>query len=120
MQSEPQHWGYPIDKRLKFFTDEGFKEFTKADKVPDNWTWNLYRFHPEDEEVYLARQMTAGAVASLHAEMKLIAADAEAVMKGDEGAVDFARFDCYACHHDLKIPSPRRSAATPGRRAARR
>ncbi len=119
MDCEPQHWGYPINPELKFFTDEGFKAFTKKDTVPENWRWNLYRFHPEKEEVYIARQMTAGAVASLRAEMRLIAADAATVAKGEGGGtVDFARFDCYACHHDLKIPSARQArgyAGAPGR-----
>ena len=120
MESQPQHWGYPINPRLKYFTQAGFVAYAGAAFAKDhpNWTWDLYRFFPADQEVYMARQMTAGAVASLHAEMKLIAADAEAVAKGAEGAIDFARFDCYACHHDLKIPSARQArgyAGTPGR-----
>lgn len=118
MEGQPKHWGYPTNPQLKFFTDEGFKAFTKTDAVKDNWMWDLYRFHPEDKEVYMARQMTAGAVASLHAEMKMLAADAEAVMKGTEGSVDFARFDCFACHHDLKVPSDRQNrgyVGPPGR-----
>lgn len=118
MEGQPKHWGYPTDSKLKFFTDEGFKAFTKTDAVKDNWTWDLYRFHPEEKEVYLARQITAGAIASLHAEMKMLAADAEAVTKGTEGSVDFARFDCFACHHDLKVPSDRQSrgyVGPPGR-----
>jgi hypothetical protein len=118
MDCQPQHWGYPTNPELKFFTDEGFKAYTKAEKAPDNWQWNLYRFHPANQEVYMARQLTAGAVAALHAEMRLIAADAEAVAKGEGGTVDFARFDCYACHHDLKVPSARQArgyAGPPGR-----
>jgi|GEM_PF-966051 len=120
MECEPQHWGYPTDPDLKFFTDAGIDAYLKSDYAKDhpNWTWELYRFFPADKEVYMARQLTAGAVASLHAEMKLIAADAEAVARGEEGSVDFARFDCYACHHDLKIPSDRQArgyAGPPGR-----
>jgi hypothetical protein len=117
MEGQPKHWGYPTNPELKFFTDDGFKAFAKGDPKP-NWTWDLYRFYPEDKEVNMARQLTAGAVASLHAEMKMIAADAELVAKGDEGTVDFARFDCFACHHDLKYPSDRQQrgyVGPPGR-----
>jgi hypothetical protein len=132
MQCEPMHWGAPSggyeeskdDKKmpkLKFFSEAEFAAYPGgadiAKKNP-NWMWDLYRVHPEEKEISLARAISAGSVASLHAEMRLIAADADAVMKGDEGAVDFARFDCYACHHDLKIPSDRQArgyAGVPGR-----
>jgi hypothetical protein len=120
MDCQPQHWGYPTSPELKFFTDKGIDAYTKtnfAEKNP-NWQWKLYHFHPEKDEVYMARQMTAGAVAALHAEMRLIAADAASVAKGEGGTVDFARFDCYACHHDLKVPSARQQrgyAGAPGR-----
>lgn len=122
MESQPKHWGYPTDPALKYFTPDAFKAYAGeafAAKHP-NWTWELYRFHAN--EVYLARQLAAGAVATLQAEMRMIAADARKVAAVDpkdrsEG-VDFARFDCYACHHDLKVPSDRQArgyAGKPGR-----
>jgi hypothetical protein len=122
MNCQPMHWGSPAaGDPLKFFTPEEFAAYPGgADiaKKDPNWLWNLYRTHPEAKEVSIARHISAGAVASLRAEMKLIAADAAAVAAGEEGAVDFARFDCYACHHDLKYPSDRQArgyTGAPGR-----
>jgi hypothetical protein len=103
MQDEPPHWGYPAE--LPFF-----EQFAKD--RPDD-TWKTFRYYPEDKEVYLARHMAAGAVASLKAEMELVKSAAAA-----GGLTDFARFDCYACHHDLKYPSARQGrgyASVPGR-----
>ena len=37
--------------------------------------------------------------------MKLIAD--QALHPGANGLMDFAHFDCYACHHDLRVPSDR-------------
>jgi hypothetical protein len=113
MQCQPKHWGYPTEPSLEFFAKFGGTPF-KADKPVPNWQWELYRFHPEKEEVYLARQLASGAIASLQAEMAQLAADA----KAPHGGIDFARFDCYACHHDLKYPSDRQKRGynwAPGR-----
>jgi hypothetical protein len=114
MESQPMHWGDPAggySNELKFFTEKEFTAYPGgADiaKKNSNWMWDLYRVHPEAKEVHIARQITAAAIASLHAEMKLIAADAAvAAADKDGGLVDFARFDCYACHHDLKYQSDR-------------
>ena len=116
MESQPKHWGYPVNPDLKYFTQEGVTKYAGEDFVKNhpNWTWEYYRFHPAEKEVYMARQVAAASVAALHAEMKLIAADAELVMKGEEGAVDFARFDCFACHHDLQYPSARQKRGYDG------
>jgi hypothetical protein len=106
MQDEPRHWGYPHE--LPFFA-----QFAKDQ--PDA-TWKTFRYYPEDKEVYLARHAAAGAVAALKAEMALIEADAAKAAGG--GLVDFARFDCYACHHDLRYPSARQERGyygVPGR-----
>jgi hypothetical protein len=96
-EAEPRHWGYPAE--LPFF-----------DGVPAEKTWPLYRFHKPDREVYAARHLAAGAVAALRAECELLAADAAAA---DGAGLDFARFDCYACHHDLRHPSDRQKRGYP-------
>lgn len=100
MNGEPRHWGYPSE--LKFLT-----EFAK--KSPEK-AWDTFRFKPADKDNYLARHIAAGAVASLKAEMKLL----EAESKNNEG-LDYARFDCYSCHHDLKYPSARQERGYEGR-----
>lgn len=106
MESEPKHWGYPTDDKLKFFT-----EF--AAKSPEK-TWPIFRFHPADKESYLTRHVACGAVAALQAEVRQLGADAERAAKPDGEAIDFARFDCYACHHDLKVPSARQKRGYDG------
>lgn len=100
MNGEPRHWGYPHE--LKFLQD-----FAK--KNPDK-AWEIFRFKPADKDNYLARHVAAGAIASLKAEMNLLAAEA----KNTEG-LDYARFDCYSCHHDLKYPSARQVRGYEGR-----
>jgi hypothetical protein len=107
MESEPLHWGHPTDKRLAFFK-------TFAEKNPDK-TWPIFHYHPAEKEIYLARNIASGAIASLDAELRLLAADAAiAADPKAEGGMDFARFDCYACHHDLKYPSDRQARGYEG------
>lgn len=107
VECEPKHWAYPTDPRLAFFTQ-------LAEKSPDK-TWPLYHFFPAAKEVYLARNLAAGAIAALEADLNLIAADAGAVASNPEAAgMDYARFDCYACHHDLKYPSDRQARGYEG------
>lgn len=100
MNGEPRHWGYPSE--LKFLGDFAKKNPEKA--------WEIFRFKPADKDNYLARHISAGAIASLKAEMNLLAAEA----KNNEG-LDYARFDCYSCHHDLKYPSARQDRGYEGR-----
>lgn len=94
LEGEPRHWGYPSE--LKYFKS------VAADK-----TWDTYRFHPADKEAYLTRHVAAGVVAASRAEADLLLAAAADALKPDGEAIDYARFDCYACHHDLRHPSDR-------------
>jgi hypothetical protein len=96
MEDEPRHWGYPSE--LKFLTDYAKKNPAQA--------WEVFRFKPAEQDNYLARHMAAGALASLKAEMKLLEAEANRAAKDGDG-LDYARYDCYSCHHDLKYPSAR-------------
>jgi hypothetical protein len=121
MEAEPKHWGYPTDPRLKFFDD-----------VPAKDRWPLFHFHSATDESYLSRHYAVGAVATLRAEAELLLADAELAAKGSD-LIDYARFDCYACHHDIPDearqkrgyegapgrPPLRASSAVPARLVAR-
>ena len=74
-------------------------------------------FHFRKDECAEARSMAVGTVAAFEATMRLLADDAAATAKTGE-LLDFAHFDCYACHHDLKDPSWRQKRGyrgTPGR-----
>jgi hypothetical protein len=107
MGSEPKHWGYPTDESLIYFTNLA-KE--SADK-----TWPLFHYHPAVAEAYLARHLATGAIATLDAELRLLEADAASANNPTPSTgVDFARFDCYACHHDLKYPSDRQKRGYEG------
>ncbi|MBN9118126.1 MAG: hypothetical protein J0I06_03005 [Planctomycetes bacterium] len=105
-ESEPRHWGYPSE--LPYFKN-----------VPANKTWPLYRFHPADRESYHARQMAAGAVAALRAEAQKLLAEAREAQKPDADGMDYAAFDCYACHHELRSKSDRQSRTTRDGRGGR-
>jgi len=107
-QGEPAHWAKPSEGSLKYFKD-------KKD------TWEKFHFHPKAEESSVAREYAVGVIAALQAEVDLLVAEAKRA-KAEEGSIDFARFDCYACHHDLKHPSERQNLATakpPGRPSIR-
>jgi hypothetical protein len=114
MQSEPKHWAFPTDERMKFF-----------DTVDPKVRWNLFHSHPAKDESYLSRHYAVGAITALRAEAALLFADASADLeaqkaikngntKVEANGIDFARFDCYTCHHDLKLPSDRQARGYDG------
>jgi hypothetical protein len=102
MNDEPRHWGTPFE--LEFF------------KSLDSETAKKFSFRPgEGRAGYAARHLAAGAVATVWAEARLLKADSERAMKTQPHAgLDYARFDCYACHHDLKLPSDRQKRGYDG------
>lgn len=76
----------------------------------------LFHYRSPAEECPGARDLAVGAVAGFEATMNLLAKDAADTKPGE--LLDFAHFDCYACHHDLKVPSwrqKRRYRGAPGR-----
>jgi hypothetical protein len=104
-------------------TDERMKFFTSITNQNDQW--NLFHFHPAKEESYLSRHYAVGAIAALRAEAALLHADAASELEAQKAikggkpnieskGIDFARFDCYACHHDLKYPSDRQARGYDG------
>lgn len=100
MQGEPRHWGYPSE--LKYF-----------DTVKKDDRWKLFHFHAGADEAYLARHYAAGAIAAIQAEAELLLADATRAAK-DGDILDYARFDCYSCHHELRYPSDRQKRGYDG------
>lgn len=100
MEGEPKHWGYATE--LPYFKD-----------VKAGDTWKLYHFHPKEKEAYLARHYAVGAIVSLRAEAELLLAEANRATDKHE-ALDFARFDCYACHHELRFPGERQKRGYDG------
>lgn len=100
----PRHWAYPTDPSLTFFAK--FDGRTAGNEKPlPNWRWELYRFHPADQEVLLARTVAAGAIAALRAEAELLVGPEDVPFARKKRVfahrlVDLARFDCYTCHHE--------------------
>lgn len=70
------------------------------------------RFHFRDPKEHCpeARDLALGGLAAFESGMGLLADDAKATADA-QGLLDFAHFDCYACHHDLRAdggrPQPR-------------
>ena len=86
-----------------------------ASKDPDK-AWKTFHFRLPKDECPNARDFALGTVAAFESTMKLLADDARETPKGQ--LLDFAHFDCYACHHDLKVPSWRQERGyrgVPGR-----
>ena len=76
--------------------------------------WKL--FHVRKGESAAARQVAVGAAVGFREAMKTLAHAADEAKDGRP--LDFALFDCAACHHDLIAPSWRQErgfAGTPGR-----
>ncbi len=104
LDGEPRHWS-PTAK---------LPYFDALAKNPGE-LWRRFHAQPAGVEVPAGRELAVGAVAALRAEATLIEAGTESSRDG----LDFARFDCLACHHDLKTPSDRQARApkhgAPGR-----
>jgi hypothetical protein len=77
--------------------------------------WEL--FHYRKGESQPARLVAAAALGTFRAAVRMLAQAAEEA-HARNGLLDFAHFDCAACHHDLKLPSWRQQrgfAGAPGR-----
>lgn len=101
-RDQPMHYKSPKD--LPYFQT---LDPTKA--------WEL--FHYRKGESQPARLVAAGALGSFRAAVRTLA-EAAGEAHSRTGLLDFAHFDCAACHHDLKLPSWRQErgfAGAPGR-----
>lgn len=102
-RDQPRHYFTPSEnKALKALPKEDAEKY----------------FHFRSEETENARAFAIGTVATFEASMRLLADDAEATAKRTGEMLDLAHFDCFACHHDLKVPSDRQARGyrgVPGR-----
>jgi hypothetical protein len=102
-----------------------FEVATFCDQMPRHW--QLLREKDakvqqalgfDEREREQTRLVLVGAAVALRATMRLLADEAaRSLAERDPGnrTLDFANFDCAACHHDLKSPSWRQTAVTEGR-----
>ena len=89
-QAMARHWFEP-------------KETPYIQQAPKQVQREGYHFDPE--ELSRARRVATAGVAKFLEESRAMNRWAEAARQGAEGhrrALDFARFDCTACHHDLQ------------------
>jgi hypothetical protein len=98
---QPSH-AIPADKN----------KYIAEDVTPDD-AWKL--FHVRKDESSAARQAAVGAAVGFREAMKTLEHEADVASKKGQ-MLDFALFDCSACHHDLIVPSLRQGGlGTPGR-----
>jgi hypothetical protein len=99
-EAQPRHWQYLRQKSESIQKELGFNPGKR-----------------EQTEL-----VVASGIVALREAMRLHAAEAEGrtLLKDlDNPWPDFARFDCYACHHDLKVPSWRQTRGYAGRAPGR-
>lgn len=99
-ESQPRHWQYLRQKPAAIQKELGFNPAKR-----------------EQTEL-----VVASGIVALREAMRLYAAEAgpaPLVTEPETHWPDFARFDCYACHHDLKVPSWRQVRGYPGRAPGR-
>jgi hypothetical protein len=70
-------------------------------ELPAETAWK--NFHFRKGECAEARSVAVGSVATFESSTRLLADVAKETKPGE--LIDFAMFDCWACHHDLKDPS---------------
>jgi hypothetical protein len=64
----------------------------------------LMGFDDQQAQTELSELVSQGSVATLNALVKMVG-DQALRCRQNEGTLDLAVFDCYACHHDLKLPA---------------
>jgi len=106
-----------------------FETATFSDAQPRHWQYlrqksdtiqKVLGFDPGKREQ--TELVVASGIVALREAMRLYAAEAreETLVKEPETHwPDFARFDCYACHHDLTVPSWRQMRGFAGRAPGR-
>src|SRR5207245_2778124 len=104
-RDQPGHFKPPQD--CEFIVETATADETQS--------WQLYHFRKGD--LQQTRTLAVGAVVTLRAAVESLKEDIRD-LKQDRKTADFAYFDCYACHHDLKSPSWRQErgyVGVPGR-----
>jgi hypothetical protein len=104
-----------------------FEVASFCDQMPRHW--QLLREKDDEVKKVLAfdgrereqtRLVLVGAAVALRSAMRLLADEAaRSVRTQGGGGLDFASFDCAACHHNLKSSSWRQASGSTGRPAER-
>ena len=105
-REQPRHWGFAHE--MPYITSLA----KKAEKDKTDKAFALY--HYRAGESFVARRFAESALATLAATATLGAQLADDAKAKNDG-LDFAAFDCYSCHHNLKYPSERQDRGYVGR-----
>lgn len=82
----------------------GFEIESFADKMPRHWQYGYERKVEDAEPFERTRKLLVGSVVAVRRAVELAAADAAAPRDEDRWP-ELARMDCFACHHELTLPS---------------
>ncbi len=113
-ENEPNHWNLNRDNQFLLQLGEGkigfnFLNESGKGKAPDSTQQmkiakdNYYVISGESKTI---KDWAIGSLSSLNHWTKLINEEAK-ISDTNHQLMDFAHFDCYSCHHDLKVPSER-------------
>src|SRR5262249_11260944 len=73
----------------------------------------LLGFAPDAVAFEGSRLALAGSIAARESYLRLLTGQASQHLLSSAEALDWALFDCFACHHDLKTPSWRQERGYP-------
>ena len=105
----------------------GIELATFSQQMPKHWRYidekpepvqKLLKFAPKSQKFERTKLVVVSSVITLTETLRLLAAQAKQcgnAKEGNDQALDFAYFDCYACHHDLKTPSWRQERGYRGK-----
>jgi hypothetical protein len=104
----------------------GFEIASFSDLMPRHWEYlsqkksakvrRILEYDGKTQE--RAKMVLVGAAVSLAEYARLVAVQATACLTAkddDKKVLDWANFDCWSCHHDLKSPSWRQARGYPGK-----
>jgi hypothetical protein len=97
-RDQPAHWNLP--ERVPYLNE-----------IPEADAERLFHYRRGDS--FVARTVAVGSLAALRESARLLA-DAADEASTNGAVLDFAHFDCFACHHDLEQSSRRQKRGYPG------
>lgn len=100
-REQPRHWGLASD--MPYITSFAKKDPKKA----------FDTFHYREGESLVTRRFVESTIGALAAS-NVLTGQLAGVAKEKNDGLDYAAFDCYSCHHNLKYPSDRQARGYDG------
>lgn len=102
-REQPRHWGLP--SQMPYLVNLAKKDAKKA--------FDTFHYRSEEVESSVTRRFVESTISALRSTAALTQQLADEAKPKNDG-LDFAAFDCYSCHHDLKYPSDRQARGYDG------